>query len=206
MGHQRKLRQQATGQRENSAQNKTQPIPKQIIREIGQEQRKNLLKNALKNPKAPLHLQKLKMKNLSSGYQGQELAAQTVPEENEGSEPVRSRDTSRGHLQKMQMRQLSNFQSRQSQKSRPGDKGSQVSQGSVKSMKQGEQRQSYYNPSGEELAAYKSQPKIKQKLNASGLMLKTNATELDLRDGDGPGSRVPGGETLIPGANAQVGS
>ena len=35
-------------------------------------------------------------------------------------------------------------------------------------------------------------------------MLKNNATQLDLKDGDRAGSRVPGGDSLIP--NSQTGS
>jgi hypothetical protein len=35
-------------------------------------------------------------------------------------------------------------------------------------------------------------------------MLKSNATQLDLKDGDRAGSRVPGGDSLIP--NSQTGS
>jgi len=75
-----------------------------------------------------------------------------------------------------------------------------VSQGSIKSLKQGD---NYYNPAplGNEGAVYKSQPKTKNKMNMKGYVLKTNATELDLGEGDGAGSRVPGGDTLIANIN-----
>jgi hypothetical protein len=57
----------------------------------------------------------------------------------------------------------------------------------------------------DESKTYQTQPATKVKPPPlKNLMLKNNASQLDLKEGDRAGSRVPGGDSLIP--NSQPGS
>lgn len=129
----------------SSNPNKTQPIPKQIIREIGQEAKKS--KNAAKKSKNQQLTQNQNIKFLSSGFLGDLMQNGKVnkDQDNQTAEPIKSRRSSQGRQQKVKQAGVNSKRSGSHNARNANEKLSQELIASLQSIKQDEVRQNYYN-------------------------------------------------------------